>query len=42
MILLTHTDEARALYYGERAQSGLEALGAVTLNRTGKPLEGAA
>ncbi len=41
MILLTHTDEARALYYGERAQSGLEALGVeVRLNRTGRPLEG--
>ena len=40
MILLTHTDQARALYYGEHAQSGLEALGAVRLNRTGKPLEG--
>ena len=39
MILLTHTDDARALYYGDRALSGLEALGApVWLNRTGRPL----
>ncbi len=42
MILLTHTDEARALYYGARAQSGLEALGEVRLNQTGKPLAGRA
>ncbi|GAC1346701.1 MAG: hydroxyacid dehydrogenase [Acetobacteraceae bacterium] len=41
MILLTHTDAARALYYGP-AQTGLEALGPVRLNRTGRPLEGAA
>ncbi len=41
LILLTHTDEARDLYYGKRAQSALEALGVpVRLNRTGKPLEG--
>lgn len=43
MILLTHTDEARALYYGPRAQSALEALGVpVRLNTTGSPLEGEA
>src|SRR6185312_8245185 len=41
VILLTHTDAARALYYGERAQSGLAALGDVKLNRSGRPLEGA-
>jgi len=40
VILLTHTDAARALYYGARAQSGLAALGPVRLNRSGKPLEG--
>ncbi len=39
MILLTHTDAARALYYGARAQAGLEALGPVRLNPAG-PLEG--
>ena len=43
MILLTHTDAARALYYGERAQSALEALGPeVRLNRSGQPLGGGA
>ncbi len=43
MILLTHTDEARALYYGARAQSALEALGPpVRLNRSGRPLDGQA
>ena len=35
MILLTHTDAARALYYGARAQSALEALGPVRLNPGG-------
>lgn len=41
MILLTHTDEARALYYGARAQSALEGLGVpVRLNRSGRPLDG--
>ena len=40
MILLTHTDAARALYYGARAQSALEALAPVRLNTTGLPLEG--
>ncbi len=40
LILLTHSDEARALYYGERALSGLRALGPVRLNETGQALEG--
>ena len=40
LILLTHPDEARTLYYGERALSGLRALGPVRLNETGRPLEG--
>ena len=41
MILLTHTDEARALYYGERAETGLNELGVpVRLNRSGRPLDG--
>ena len=42
MILLTHTDEARALYYGERALAGLRALGEVRLHQTGAPLAGEA
>ena len=40
MILLTHTDEARALYYGERALAGLRGVDQVRLNRTGAPLAG--
>ena len=40
LILLTHTDEARALYYGDRALAGLRALGEVRLNETGVPLVG--
>ena len=40
LILLTHTDEARALYYGDRALAGLRALGEVRLNETGVPLLG--
>jgi D-3-phosphoglycerate dehydrogenase / 2-oxoglutarate reductase len=41
VILLTHTDEARALYYGERAETRLNALGVpVRLNRSGRPLDG--
>ncbi len=40
LILLTHTDEARALYYGERALTELQALGDVRLNETGAPLSG--
>lgn len=39
MILLTHTDAARSLYYGARAQSALEALGPVRLN-PGRSLAG--
>ena len=42
LILLTHTDEARAFYYGDRALAGLQALGAVRLNETGAPLAGEA
>jgi len=43
VILLTHTDEARALYYGARAEAALHQLGVpVRLNRTGRPLEGGA
>jgi len=41
LILLTHTDAARALYYGARAEAGLRALGPVRLNPAG-PLEGRA
>lgn len=40
MILLTHTDAARALYYGARAEAALLALGPVRLNRSGGALEG--
>lgn len=40
LILLTHTDEARELYYGDRALAGLRTLGAVRLNETGVPLTG--
>jgi len=39
-ILLTHSPEARALYYGERALAGLRALGDVKLHQGDKPLEG--
>jgi len=41
-ILLTHSPEARALYYGERALAGLEAVGEVLLNEKRDPLEGEA
>ncbi|HZQ71892.1 MAG TPA: hydroxyacid dehydrogenase [Burkholderiales bacterium] len=41
-ILLTHSPEARALYYGERALAGLKAVGEVLLNETPDPLEGEA
>jgi D-3-phosphoglycerate dehydrogenase len=41
-ILLTHSPEARALYYGERALSGLQALGEVILNSNESSLEGEA
>ena len=37
-IFLTHPAEARRLYYGERALAGLQALGDVTLNTTGREL----
>ena len=39
-ILLTHSPEARALYYGERALAGLRSLGDVTLHPGPRPLEG--
>ena len=39
-ILLTHSPEARALYYGERAFAGLRAVGEVKLNEKSSPLEG--
>src|SRR5512134_63813 len=41
-ILLTHSPEARAQYYGERALAGLRALGEVKLHPGGTPLEGEA
>ncbi len=41
-ILLTHSPEARALYYGERAVAGLQALGEVVLNSRPDSLEGEA
>jgi D-3-phosphoglycerate dehydrogenase len=41
-ILLTHSPEARALYYGERALAGLRALGEVKLHEGPAPLEGQA
>jgi D-3-phosphoglycerate dehydrogenase len=40
LILLTHTDGARDLYYGPRALAELQALGEVRLNQTGAPLLG--
>jgi D-3-phosphoglycerate dehydrogenase / 2-oxoglutarate reductase len=39
-ILLTHSPEAMALYYGERALAGLQAVGEVKLNKNSLPLEG--
>jgi D-3-phosphoglycerate dehydrogenase len=39
-ILLTHSPEARALYYGDRALAGLRAVGEVKLNEKSSPLEG--
>jgi D-3-phosphoglycerate dehydrogenase / 2-oxoglutarate reductase len=39
-ILLTHSPEAMANYYGERALAGLRAVGEVKLHRGEKPLEG--
>ena len=41
-ILLTHSPEARNLYYGPRALAGLEALGSVVLNESPSSLEGEA
>jgi D-3-phosphoglycerate dehydrogenase len=41
-ILLTHTPEARGLYYGGRALSGLQALGDVVLHEGSEPLQPAA
>lgn len=39
-ILLTHSPDALANYYGERALAGLQALGEVRLHRGSAPLEG--
>src|SRR5882672_2809150 len=39
-ILLTHSPEALALYYGERAVKGLQNLGAVKLHEGKEPLQG--
>jgi len=36
-ILLTHSPEALALYYGERSLAGLKALGEVKLNEKESP-----
>jgi len=41
-ILLTHSPETRANYYGDRALAGLRALGEVKLNEAEAPLEGEA
>jgi D-3-phosphoglycerate dehydrogenase len=41
-ILLTHSPEARELYYGDRALAGLRKLGEVTLHDGAAPLEGEA
>ena len=41
-ILLTHSPDALAQYYGERALAGLQALGEVKLHRGSAPLEGEA
>ena len=41
-ILLTHSPDTLANYYGKRALAGLQALGEVVLNPTDKPLEGEA
>jgi len=41
-ILLTHSPETLANYYGERALAGLRALGEVVLNADATPLQGAA
>ena len=39
-ILLTHSPEARALYYGDRALAGLRKVGDVRLHEGATPLEG--
>src|SRR5258706_16435760 len=39
-ILLTHSPEARALYYGDRALAGLRKVGEVKLHEGAQPLEG--
>ena len=39
-ILLTHSPDTLANYYGERALAGLKALGEVILNSAAKPLDG--
>jgi D-3-phosphoglycerate dehydrogenase / 2-oxoglutarate reductase len=39
-ILLTHSPQARALYYGERALAGLREVGRVKLHQGSKSLEG--
>ena len=41
-ILLTHSPEARELYYGARALAGLRELGEVKLHEGASPLEGEA
>ena len=41
-ILLTHSPEALANYYGERALAGLQAVGEVRLHQRPEPLEGGA
>ena len=41
-ILLTHSPEARELYYGERALAGLRKVGEVKLHEGAAPLEGEA
>jgi len=41
-ILLTHSPEAIANYYGERALAGLKAVGEVKLHQRSEPLEGEA
>ena len=41
-ILLTHSPEALALYYGDRALAGLRSLGEVKLHPGAEPLEGEA
>jgi D-3-phosphoglycerate dehydrogenase len=41
-ILLTHSPEARALYYGDRALAGLRKVGEVKLHEGPAPLEGEA